>query len=76
MRGHMRLDFNQIIQSHLQGTVASTRAAECLLDNLRTFIQETLRRSRTSYSTLQVALYYLIKVKPHVPTKPPARYCS
>ncbi|KAJ6179932.1 hypothetical protein N7519_010393 [Penicillium mononematosum] len=35
---------------------------------LRTFIQETLRRSRTSYSTLQVALYYLIKVKPHVPT--------
>ena len=34
---------------------------------LRTFIQETLRRSRTSYSTLQVALYYLIKVKPHVP---------
>lgn len=36
---------------------------------LRTFIQETLRRSRTSYSTLQVALYYLIKIKPHVPTQ-------
>ncbi|KAJ5194494.1 hypothetical protein N7472_006960 [Penicillium cf. griseofulvum] len=35
---------------------------------LHTFIQETLRRSRTSYSTLQVALYYLIKIKPHVPT--------
>ncbi|KAJ5742800.1 uncharacterized protein N7511_011201 [Penicillium nucicola] len=35
---------------------------------LRIFIQETLRRSRTSYSTLQVALYYLIKIKPHVPT--------
>ncbi|KAG0157341.1 hypothetical protein PDIDSM_4526 [Penicillium digitatum] len=35
---------------------------------LRTFIQETLRRSRTSYSTLQVALYYLIKIKAHVPT--------
>jgi len=34
---------------------------------LRTFIQETLRRSRTSYSTLQVALYYLILVKHHVP---------
>ncbi|KAL4794908.1 hypothetical protein BDV19DRAFT_389800 [Aspergillus venezuelensis] len=33
---------------------------------LRTFIQETLRRSRTSYSTLQVALYYLIKIKSHV----------
>jgi hypothetical protein len=34
---------------------------------LRTFIQETLRRSRTSYSTLQVALYYLILIMPHVP---------
>lgn len=34
---------------------------------LRTFIQETLRRSRTSYSTLQVALYYLILIKPSVP---------
>ncbi|KAI0203300.1 hypothetical protein F4808DRAFT_458069 [Astrocystis sublimbata] len=34
---------------------------------LRTFIQETLRRSRTSYSTFQVALYYLILIKPHVP---------
>ena len=36
---------------------------------LRTFIQETLRRSRTSYSTLQVALYYLILIKPHVPNQ-------
>jgi hypothetical protein len=34
---------------------------------LRTFIQETLRRSRTSYSTLQVALYYLILIKAHLP---------
>ncbi|EDU48559.1 cyclin [Pyrenophora tritici-repentis Pt-1C-BFP] len=34
---------------------------------LRRFIQETLRRSRTSYSTLQVALYYLILIKPHLP---------
>ncbi|KAI9737909.1 MAG: hypothetical protein M1834_009279 [Cirrosporium novae-zelandiae] len=34
---------------------------------LRTFIQETLRRSKTSYSTLQVALYYLILIKPYVP---------
>jgi len=34
---------------------------------IRTFIQETLRRSRTSYSTLQVALYYLIMIKAFVP---------
>ncbi|KAL2885703.1 G1/S-specific cyclin pas1 [Ceratocystis lukuohia] len=33
---------------------------------LRTFIEETLRRSRTSYSTLQVAMYYLILIKPHI----------
>ncbi|KAI5310607.1 hypothetical protein KEM55_004618 [Ascosphaera atra] len=31
--------------------------------SLRTFIQEVLRRSRSSYSTLQVALYYLILIK-------------
>lgn len=37
--------------------------------SLRTFIQETLRRSRTSYYTLQVALYYLILIKPHVPDR-------
>lgn len=34
---------------------------------LRTFIQETLKRSRSSYSTLQVALYYLVKLRPRVP---------
>jgi hypothetical protein len=34
---------------------------------LRTFIEETLRRSKTSFSTLQVALYYLILLKAHVP---------
>ncbi|TKX18868.1 cyclin-like protein 8 [Elsinoe australis] len=34
---------------------------------LRKYIEETLRRSRTSYSTLQVALYYLILIKDHVP---------
>ncbi|EFW99171.1 g1 s-specific cyclin [Grosmannia clavigera kw1407] len=34
---------------------------------LRTFIQETLRRSRASYSTLQVALYYLLLIKPRLP---------
>ncbi|WPG97777.1 Hypothetical protein R9X50_00055800 [Acrodontium crateriforme] len=34
---------------------------------LRTYIEETLKRSRTSYSTLQVALYYLILIKPFVP---------
>ena len=34
---------------------------------LRTFLQETLKRSRTSYSTLQVTMYYLVLIKAHVP---------
>ena len=34
------------------------------LIGLRTFIQEVLKRSKTSYSTLQVALYYLVLIKP------------
>ena len=37
------------------------------LIGLRTFVQEVLRRSKTSYSTLQVALYYLVLVKPYIP---------
>ncbi|KAF2745880.1 hypothetical protein M011DRAFT_459770 [Sporormia fimetaria CBS 119925] len=51
----------------------SVQATRCELASgrsvlpLRTYIQETLRRSRTSYSTLQVALYYLILIKGHVP---------
>ena len=34
---------------------------------LRTFIQETCRRSKTSYSTLQIALYYLVLLKGVLP---------
>ena len=37
------------------------------LIGLRTFIQEVLKRSKTSYSTLQVALYYLVLIKPYIP---------
>jgi PHO85 cyclin-5 len=54
-------------------TIWPTSSAVCRSESgsgvlpLRTFIQETLRRSRTSYSTLQVALYYLVLVRPHVP---------
>ncbi|MCJ1278703.1 hypothetical protein MMC21_006520 [Puttea exsequens] len=37
------------------------------LIGLRTFVQEVLRRSKTSYSTLQVALYYLILIQSCIP---------
>lgn len=50
----------------------SVASSSCRLNtsgllSLRRFIEETLRRSRTSYSTLQVALYYLILIMPLVP---------
>jgi hypothetical protein len=47
---------------------AEGTSGRCVLP-LRTYIEETLRRSRTSYSTLQVALYYLILIKPVVPKR-------
>jgi PHO85 cyclin-5 len=34
---------------------------------LRTYIQEILKRTKTSFSTLQVALFYILLVKAHVP---------
>ena len=37
------------------------------LIGLRTFVQEVLKRSKTSYSTLQVALYYLILIQSCLP---------
>ncbi|KAL8668399.1 MAG: hypothetical protein Q9168_006970 [Polycauliona sp. 1 TL-2023] len=37
------------------------------LIGLRTFVQEVLRRSKTSYSTLQVALYYLVLIQSCLP---------
>ncbi|KAL9596435.1 MAG: hypothetical protein Q9219_005785 [cf. Caloplaca sp. 3 TL-2023] len=39
------------------------------LIGLRTFVQEVLRRSKTSYSTLQVALYYLILIQSCLPRR-------
>lgn len=35
--------------------------------SLQTYIQEILKRTKTSFSTLQVALYYLLLIKAHVP---------
>ena len=43
---------------------------------LETFIRETLRRSKTSFSTLQVALYYLILLKSTMPQGHVAPRCK
>ncbi|CAK7218588.1 PHO85 cyclin-5 [Sporothrix curviconia] len=52
-----------------RGESASSSSNSSYLLPLRTFIQETLRRSRASYSTLQVALYYLVLIKPRLPSQ-------
>jgi len=44
----------------------STGTANQNVIDLRRFVQEVLKRSKTSYSTLQVALYYLVLVMPFV----------
>ena len=47
--------------------IASTEAEARSVSGLRTYVQELLKRSRTSYSTLQVALYYLILIQCFLP---------
>ncbi|KAI4100029.1 MAG: hypothetical protein L6R37_005707 [Teloschistes peruensis] len=49
------------------GRETSTEGKNHNLIGLRTFVEEVLRRSKTSYSTLQVALYYLILVQNCLP---------
>ena len=72
----MRLNFYSDSSTHIVEAIWPTSSVVARNEHggnavlpLRTFIQETLRRSRTSYSTLQVALYYLILIKPHVPDR-------
>ncbi|KAL8688902.1 MAG: hypothetical protein Q9218_005299, partial [Villophora microphyllina] len=49
------------------GRDTSTEGKNQNLIGLKTFVQEVLRRSKTSYSTLQVALYYLVLVQSCLP---------
>ncbi len=48
-----------------EATAPSAKRQQLL--NLKTFVQEVLKRSKTSYSTLQVALYYLILIQSCLP---------
>ncbi|KAL8871982.1 MAG: hypothetical protein Q9174_002306 [Haloplaca sp. 1 TL-2023] len=49
------------------GRDTSTDSKNQNLIGLRFFVQEVLKRSKTSYSTLQVALYYLVLVQGCLP---------
>lgn len=55
----------------LSAHIQSRQPTECTRQpskmELRYFIQEVLKRSKASYSTLQVALYYLVLIQPFVP---------
>ncbi|KAF6834274.1 cyclin [Colletotrichum plurivorum] len=59
----------QIVQAiwPLSSSVGRNESGNQPVLPLQRFIEETLKRSRTTYSTLTVALYYLILIKPHVP---------
>lgn len=67
--GHQKDTAAQIVEAIWPPTIVhkDTETTPGRVLPLRTFIQETLRRSRTSYSTLQVALYYLFVIKPFIP---------
>lgn len=53
--------------SILSCTRENTPGKDQNLIGLRVFVQEVLRRSKTSYSTLQVALYYLVLIQSCIP---------
>jgi hypothetical protein len=58
-----------VIESIWQiSTITNTKnnAANTVVVPLRTFIQEVLKRSRTTYSTLQTALFYLFRARPQI----------
>lgn len=52
-----------LIQHIASDPEASVASCSSNVLPLETFIKETLRRSKTSYSTLQIALYYLMLAK-------------
>lgn len=54
------------VKKTTEAEIASSQPGSNVLP-LRIFITETLRRSKTSYSTLQIALYYLILLKQCLP---------
>lgn len=55
-----------LVQTIWPASIDPSSTTIAAADPLKRFIQETLRRSRTSYSTLQLALYYLIKLQPFI----------
>ncbi|KAI8978009.1 cyclin-domain-containing protein, partial [Pilobolus umbonatus] len=62
------VDANALVIESIWKTVQNnnmiTRSASVV--PLRTFIQEVLKRSKTTYSTLQTALFYLFRSRPEI----------
>lgn len=55
-----------VIETMWYNTNTSPSSRQAAVVSLRTFIQEVLKRSRTTYSTLQTALFYLFRSQPAI----------
>ena len=55
------------LSAHIQSRHPSMCTRQPSKMPLRQFVQEVLKRSKASYSTLQIALYYLILIRSQVP---------
>ncbi|KAI8339935.1 cyclin-domain-containing protein, partial [Chlamydoabsidia padenii] len=60
------VDTNALVIETMWCTNASPSTRQAAVVSLRTFIQEVLKRSRTTYSTLQTALFYLFRSQPAI----------
>ncbi|KAI8643983.1 cyclin-domain-containing protein [Parasitella parasitica] len=60
------VDINAVVIESIWYPTLSKESRVSPVVPLRTFIQEVLKRSRTTYSTLQTALFYLFRARPAI----------
>lgn len=60
------IDTNALVIETMWCSNSSSHSRQAAVVPLRTFIQEVLKRSRTTYSTLQTALFYLFRSRPAI----------
>jgi hypothetical protein len=60
------IDANALVIESIWVSATPHYTTKAAVVPLRTFIQEVLKRSRTTYSTLQTALFYLFRSRPEI----------
>ncbi|KAI8874932.1 hypothetical protein K501DRAFT_234377 [Backusella circina FSU 941] len=60
------VDANALVIESIWLSATPNYTTKAAVVPLRTFIQEVLKRSRTTYSTLQTALFYLFRSRPEI----------